>query len=389
MKIIINFYIFIANVLYFFIKLFRINHKKITYISRQSNKPSLDFILLKEEIKKTNNNVIIVELCKTLDSGILNKIKYIFHIIKQMYHISTSKIVILDSYCIPISILKHKKDLVVIQMWHALGSLKKFGYSSLEKKDGHSTEIAKMMKMHANYNYILTSSEFTKPFFQEAFNAEEKKMLIMNLPRVDYLKSKEIAKDLKQEFYQHYPNVNQNKKIIVYCPTLREKAANPLEKRAEKVELPLEKMLKFIDFNKYVFIIKFHNNENKIYYQENKYYEEIFFSGIQLLHVTDYVITDYSAITFEAAITNKPIFFYTFDYDNYIDSRGFYIDFKKEMPGLISEDFEEIYTAIEKDNFNLDKNEKFCKKYLSDLSKNSTEEFASFIFDIINNNKKE
>lgn len=383
MKILINIFIFLANVLYFFIKLFKTNPNKITYISRQSNNPGLDFILLRQKLKEIDNSIIIVELCKTLDDGILNKIKYIFHIIEQMYHISTSKVVILDSYCIPISILKHKKNLVVIQMWHALGSLKKFGYSSLEKKDGHSKETAKMMKMHKNYTYILTSSETTKPFFQEAFNAKDEQMIVMNLPRVDYLKSKEVEKQLKKDFYQKYPNVNKNKKIIVYCPTIREKANNPLEEKAIKIELPIEEMLDNIDFAKYIFVIKLHNNTNKIYYEKDKYYEEIYFNGIQFLHISDYIITDYSAISFEAGVTNKPIFFYTFDYDTYVDDRGFYIDFNKEMPGLITKDFREIIKNIEKEKYDLKENAKFCLKYLSDLKKDSTAEFALFILNII------
>ena len=36
--------------------------------------------------------------------------------LKQMYHISRSKVIILDTYCYLISNLKHKKDLVVIEV---------------------------------------------------------------------------------------------------------------------------------------------------------------------------------------------------------------------------------------------------------------------------------
>ena len=97
---------------------------------------------------------------------------------KQMYHIATSKIVVLDGYCILISILKHKKDLKVIQLWHALGSLKKFGYSSLDKRDGRGKKIADLMNMHKNYSYILTSSEVSRPFFREAFNAKDEQMVV-------------------------------------------------------------------------------------------------------------------------------------------------------------------------------------------------------------------
>ena len=48
-----------------------------------------------------------------------------------MYYLATSKVCVLDGYCIPASILKHKKKLKIIQIWHASGAIKKFGYQIL------------------------------------------------------------------------------------------------------------------------------------------------------------------------------------------------------------------------------------------------------------------
>ena len=59
-----------------------------------------------------------------------------------MYHISRSKVVILDTYCYLISNLKHKKDLVVIQIWHAIGICKKAGYAIVGKDEGRSEKEA-------------------------------------------------------------------------------------------------------------------------------------------------------------------------------------------------------------------------------------------------------
>ena len=124
--------IFFFNIIYFFIKLCP-TRNKVTFISRQKNTPSIDFILLKTELHKTDPSIKVVILCKRLEKGFKKKILYVFHMFKQMYHIATSKVVVLDSYCITISILKHKKKLKVVQMWHALGSFKKFGKSIIGK----------------------------------------------------------------------------------------------------------------------------------------------------------------------------------------------------------------------------------------------------------------
>ena len=310
MTIIVNIGIFFANLIYLFFKLLPTNNKKISFISRQSNNVALDFQLAKVELLKIDKDLKIVELCKTIDPGIFNKIKYFFHIFKQMYHIATSKVVVLDTYCIPICILKHKKSLKVIQIWHALGSLKKFSYSSLDTKDGRDSKVAKLMRMHKNYDYIFTSSEKALPNFQEAFNAKKENMVVMPLPRVDFLKSKSEEAKIRKAFYQAYPKVSKKKKTIVYCPTSR------------KEPLPLDEIVNSTDLSKFNLILKLHDNTNKIYYDKDKYYDEILFSGMEMLHIADYIFSDYSAIIYEAAITNKPIYLYIYDYDKIINLEG-------------------------------------------------------------------
>ena len=68
MTILIYILIFIANIIYFFIKLFPVNNKKITFISRQSNNITIDFKLLKNELLSEDENLKIIELYKTIDS---------------------------------------------------------------------------------------------------------------------------------------------------------------------------------------------------------------------------------------------------------------------------------------------------------------------------------
>jgi len=367
MTILINICIFFANLIYIFFKILPTNKNKITFISRQSNEVALDFKLAKKEMLKINKDLKIVELCKTIDPGIFNKIKYFFHMFKQMYHIATSKVVVLDTYCILICILHHKKSLKVIQIWHALGSLKKFSYSSLDTKDGRNSKISKAMRMHKNYDYIFTSSEKSLPNFQEAFNAKRENMVVMPLPRVDFLKSKDEEKRLRKEFYEAYPKVSKKKKNILYCPTSR------------KEPLPLEEIINSTDLNKFNLILKLHDNTNKIYYENDKYYDEIIFSGMEMLHIADYIISDYSAIVYEAAITNKPIYLYIYDYDRYIDERGLYIDFKKEMPGIMSKDIKTIMRKIEKNEVDLTKEQKFVEESIYNVKDNWSKNMAEFI----------
>lgn len=360
----------ILNGIYCIIKLFPTKQNKITFISRQSNQVSLDFKMLAAKLKEKDENLQIVFLCKTLGKSIKKEIAYSFHMIRQMYHIATSKVVILDSYCIPICILKHKKGLVVFQIWHALGSLKKFGYSTLDKKDGRSSKIAKTMKMHKNYTYILTSSSVSKKFFQEAFGAKDKQMIIGNLPRVDFLKSDKVKQKMIKKFQKSYPETQNGKKNILYCPTKR-----------KDTSIPIEEMIKDIPFDKYNFIVKLHDGKEIVFVDGIKIARGRFFTGLELLHVADYIITDYSAIVYEAAITKKPIYFYVYDYDTYQIDRGTYISYLEEMPGPISKEFSKIMQSIQENQYDVQKIEKFCNKYIENLDKNATTQLANLILE--------
>ena len=360
------------NCIYKFIKLLEIENK-ITFISRQTNNKNIDFDLLIDKITEEYPSYKIVVLNKKLEKGLSKKIAYFFHMFKQMYHIATSKTVVLDSYCIVVSILRHKKETSFIQLWHALGSLKKFGYSILDREEGRSSKIAKLMDMHKNYTYILTSSQLSKKYFMEAFNAKEEQMVVLGLPRIDFLRSQYCREMTRDKFFEKYPKMNNNKKNILYVPTKREKR-----------KIDLDKIISSVNYAKYNLIIKLHNGKGLLYVNKKIIYNETSFLGIELLHIADFVITDYSAIVYEAAIIKKPIYFYAFDYEDYIYNRGFYIDYRTEMPGPISKDINEILNLIEDNVVYEDKLNDFIEKYCIINEEPVTGKIVNFIV-----NKKE
>ena len=55
-----------------------------------------------------------------------------------------------------------------------------------------------------------------------------------------------------------------------------------------------------------------------------------------VLSVCDCVITDYSAITIEAALLGKPVYFYLFDYEDYLDHNGLNVKLFDEFPTAYS-----------------------------------------------------
>lgn len=379
MIILLKIGIFLLNVVYFFIKLLP-SKDKIVMISRQSNNITPDFELLKKEFEKDKKYEVVV-LTKKLSPGFANKVKYAFHMFKQMYQIATSKVVILDSYCIVISILKHKKNLKIIQMWHAMGSLKKFGLSGLDKNSKSSAfnksmdvnkkkKIAKAMKMHCNYDYFFVSSESAIAPFAEAFGTNPNKAVIMPLPIVDLLTDDLYKKEKTNEIKEYYPEM-KNKKNIVYVPTYRE----------EESEEKIKELIDSVNYNKYNLIIKLHPLTKLSDFDDRVIWDKKFFSR-DVMIASDYIITDYSAIVYEASLLNKPMYFYIYDFDSYSKNRDFYINYKKDIPGNMSKDAKDIVNYIENNSFDRDKAKKFSKNSITLTDEKATRRIVDFVYSI-------
>lgn len=371
MGLVIKLGIFILNIIYFFIKLLPTKHK-ITFISRQKNEPSKDIEMLYDDLKKKDKDLKLVILCKRLEGNLFDKFKYFLHMFVQMYNIATSKVVVLDSYCICISILKHKRNLKVVQMWHAMGAFKKFGYSILDQKEGSSSKIAKLMRMHKNYDYVFTSSEKCKNDFAEAFNASLDKMVVMPLPSVDLITKPKYLKSSKKRVLEKYPDINK-KKVILYAPTFR---------KNKSIKKEIQRLINEVNFKKYNLVIKLHPLSKTIIEDERVIFDKDL-STIDMAVVSDYVITDYSAVVFEIALLNKPIFFYAFDKDSYFDERNFYIDFDKDMPGMISMNPKEIIEAIEGNDFDLKKVKKFAYDNVEKVYDGYTNNVSKFVLSLL------
>lgn len=354
---------FLANIVYLFMKLFPTKNR-IIMITRQSNNVTLDFRLLKEYIEKTDNNIEIKIFAKKLEKGIYNKILYILYTLKVMKHLATSKVCVIDSYCIPVSILKHKKNLKIIQIWHASGAVKKFGHQILDKEEGSSKFIAKLMCMHKNYDFVIAPSDKTKEIFSEAFNINKEKIVKLGLPRLEYIYNSKF--DRSNEILTEYPNL-KNKQNIVYIPTFR-----------KNQKTNLDEILNYkIDKEKYNLIISLHPlDSTKVpdEYLVNKKY-----SSFDLIKIADYIITDYSALSIEASVLEKPIFIYLYDYDKYKENRGLNIYLNKELKTFTTTKFSDIMTKIEEKKYDIKELIDYKKKYIEINPNSSIEDLGDFL----------
>ena len=360
------------NLIYAVFKLLPVRDK-VTLISRQSDFPSEDFLMLKAEIEKQSPKTEVKLLSKKLRKSPGALISYIGHIFVQMYHIATSKTVVLDSYCIAVSVLKQRRSLRVVQIWHAMGALKRFGLSILGEEEGSDPKLAKAMRMHRNYTHVLASGKACVKPFAEAFGCDEKSIVIGSLPRVDRLMSEEIKQRTIDKIFDIYQELKQakdcDKKIIVYAPTFR---------KHKDISTEIEDLINTISSEERIIVIKKHPLMKLCIEDRPGVIIDDTFSTEEMLYIADYVIADYSAIVFEAALLNKPMCFYAFDLDEYMASRSFYLDYEKDMPGAICKDVDEVETVLKDFCFDLEAVKNFAHNYV-EKTEGVTKELANLV----------
>lgn len=68
-------------------------------------------------------------------------------------------------------------------------------------------------------------------------------------------------------------------------------------------------------------------------------------STYDILPTVDLLVTDYSSIYFDFAVTKRPIVFFVPDWAEYKEARGVYFD-KNELPGTVCENYEDLSKAL-------------------------------------------
>jgi CDP-ribitol ribitolphosphotransferase len=139
-----------------------------------------------------------------------------------------------------------------------------------------------------------------------------------------------------------------------------------------------EKLYKLCRNKNYYFIFKVHPfvDEKAIIPEHCKNYM-MDASSIReindLLFITDILITDYSSTCFEFALFDRPMLFFAYDLEEYIATRDFYYDYTEFVPGKICRSTEELVTAIENQDYEIEKVNEFRHRFFDDVDGKSTD----------------
>lgn len=350
----------VKKLFYLIIGLFPKNNKKIVLESHpdfsDSAKVLYDYLIKKG--KRKYKFIWLVDNPKKYNKLKLKNTKFINVYkplsLKYIYHIITSKYLMFGNREIRWVDLKKQ---IVISLTHGIPIKSCKGKFPKEK----------------TFNYLLATSKKTIPIIAGEYCAPIEKCFVADLPRNDLLFEKN---DKVEELIKEYH------KVIVWLPTYRKhKSANIIDSNKQTPipllsESELEKLNQKLSKNNDIMILKFHPAEDvskfknigytniKILTQEE--FNKLDIHLYSLLAYTDILITDYSSVSLDYILLNRPIGYVLDDIEEYKDNRGFCIEnIDDVIAGHKIKNSKELFTFIDEVSKDIDNYKEKRKKVLN------------------------
>lgn len=260
----------------------------------------------------------------------INSLKYYYYLAVAKYFVNNVNFP--DFY-------EKRKKVVEIQTMHGT-PLKTLGLDAPGEVVGEVQKDKFLRRCH-RWDYLSVPSDYVSEIAKSAYDFN-REFLKVGYPRNDKLlkdNNEESINQIKEQM-----GIPLDKKVIVYVPTWRTKGKF-------RMPIDLDQLRKNIS-DEYIFIVKLHHFSQKGF-SLNEYegfaYDYSHYGDIRDMYlIADILITDYSSVMFDYSLLNKPMLFYTYDYDNYKNKlRGMYIDFEEEAPGPLIEDTETLIKEIQ------------------------------------------
>lgn len=276
-----------------------------------------------------------------------------------------------------------RKETVYLQTWHGT-PLKKLGFD-IECEGPEKQAFGNLYKESQNWDYLLTDNDYGEEKLVNAFRFK-KQVIKEGYPINDIFYNEELNSAARERLLSQYSAIN-GKKVILYAPTWRDLQGDYV--RGYDFSLPFDLAQLHKNFSdEYVVLLKLHHliADNLVIDDVYKDFlinvsneEDI----MELLCITDVLITDYSSVFYDFASAKKPILFYMYDLEEYInETRGLYVGIDT-LPGPILSNSDELTDAISNiesyDYAHSEKLQNFCDKMAKYCNGHSCEKVLDIV----------
>lgn len=238
--------------------------------------------------------------------------------------------------------LGKRKRCVYIQTWHGAGALKKIGLDVISDMAKH---IPDWLMDAKNWDALLSTCDSVRSLYAAAFGIEQNRVLALGLPRMDLLFDPARMGRVRDRLVARNQKNWKNRKIILYAPTFRDDESN------FELRMDLSKLKATLNED-FVLILRLHpivgrairwNPDWDGFVFDFSEYEDI----QELLVIADVLITDYSSLIYDFSVLQRPVIFFAYDLDFYeTKTRGFYLNYRTDLPGPIVYTDDQLLEAL-------------------------------------------
>lgn len=357
-----------------------VDPKKVIYIEVRLPELSNSFQLIYKELEEHYDVRQNVHLLRIAFVTTMDYTKRCMNLLRDM---ATAKYVFIGDASACLGSVKKRPETTVFQTWHGCGAFKKFGFSTAELIFGENEKNMLRYPVYRNIDLVSVSSPEIVWAYEEAMNSKRfgMKVIPAGVSRTDIFYDEQFKKAAYEKLYSLIPGA-EGKKVILYAPTFRGRVA-----KAKTSNMLNTDLLNYALSDEYVLLFKHHpivqklpeiqpcNSEFAFDVTETMTIEE-------LICVSDICISDYSSLIFEYSLLERPMIFFAYDIDSYIDWRGFYYKYEDFVPGPIVKDNFEILNYIKNIDTCFDKQKviDFKKKFMESCDGHSTERILKLMF---------
>jgi CDP-ribitol ribitolphosphotransferase len=278
-----------------------------------------------------------VHLLEPYGYGLVAKLAYLGRLVRGTYHLQTARLFIVDNAYLPIHVASHRPATTVVQVWHAVAALKRFGADTV-------TPLAEPERtfLHRNYDVVIAASEAARAPYAAALRTPIERVLPLGAPRTDFFFDESAMEAARARVLGAYPML-AGRQVVLYAPTFRgrgpgKRAAPHLDGRRLRDALPAD----------YLLVAKMHPNLNDPGAPTAGFdlVVDPRYELNDLFTVTDVLVTDYSSSIFEYALLYRPLVLLVPDLAEYERDPGLYLDFRREMIGAQVADTTGVIAAV-------------------------------------------
>lgn len=316
-----------------------------------------------------------------LKRTVLSPKDYVKHCITLIKDVANAKYIFLDDALNVFGRIHFRAESKIVQVWHACGAFKRFGFGTADKIFGGTREELEKYPYYRYCTHVFVSSPEVVWAYSESMNVPEERIFPTGTSRTDVFYDEEIATSTRKRIELLVPQA-KDKKIILFAPTFRGRVAKAATAAAFSIPLFYEALSE-----EYILILKHHPYVKKIPAIPQQYREFAFdltnlVSIEELLYVADICISDYSSLIFEYSLFERPMLFFAYDLEDYYDWRGFYYPYKELTPGPVFRTNLEMIDYIQHidERFDRQKVIDFRNKFMSGCDGKATDRLLNIVF---------